>query len=135
MKRSHSMLVLLGLMAILGASPNSQEAAPREPFKSVHLVTLTADDVPQFLSAIADVNAVLAGAGHSEIRYRLYKVVGKQSGDHAYMWESSWPSGAVYDDIHKNPAFLAAVEKHPIIERSRTSEIYNRYVEVTSSSR
>ena len=80
-------------------------------------------------------NAVLARAGHSEIRYRLYKVVGKQSGDHAYMWESSWPSGAVYDDIHKNPAFLAAVQKHPIIDRSRKNEVYNRYVEVTSSTR
>ena len=135
MKRAHSMLVLLGVMTILGTAPSSQQAAPREAFKAVHLVSLTADDVTTLLSAISDVNAVLASAGHPEIRYRLYKVVGQQAGDHAYMWESSWPSGAVYDDIHKNPEFLAAVKKHPIIERSRTSEVYNRYVEVTPSNR
>ena len=134
MKRSHSMLLLLGVITILGTTPNSQEPAPREAFKAVHLVNLAADDVTMFVSAIRDVNAVLADAGHSEIRYRLYKVVGKQSGDYNYLWESSWPSGAVFDDVHRNPAFLSAVKKHPIIERLMKNEVYNRYVEVTSSN-
>jgi len=132
MKRSHSILVLLGLVTILGMAPNSQQSAPHEAFKAVHLVNLTADDVTMFLSAIADVNAVLADAGHPEIRYRLYKAVGKQSGDYSYLWESSWPSGTVYDDLHKNAAFLLTLKKHPIVERLMKNEVYNRYVEVTS---
>jgi hypothetical protein len=133
MKRSHSMLLLVGMITILGASPDSQQPAPREAFKAVHLVNLTADDVTMFLSAIADVNAVLVDAGHSEARYHLYKVAGKQSGDYTYLWESSWPSGAVYDDVHGNPMFLSAIKKHPVIERLMTNEVYNRYVEVTSA--
>ena len=124
MKRSVSMAVLLLLVTIFGTGPSAQEATPREAFKAVHLVTFTPADVTAFLSAIADINAILARAGHPDIRYRLHKVVGKQSGDHAYMWESSWPSGAVYGEIHKDPAFLTAIQKHPVIDRSRKSEVY-----------
>jgi hypothetical protein len=132
MRRSHSLLLLVSMLAMLGAAADSQQSAPREPFRLVHFVTLTADDAALLLVALADVNAALDQAGHSEVHYRLYKVVGKQSGDYSYMWESSWPSDAVYDEVLKTPAFLSALKRHPITERVRKNEIFNRYVEVTS---
>ena len=50
-----------------------------------------------------------------------------------YMWESSWPSGAVYDEVHKTPAYQAATEKHPEMDELMKTEVYNRYVEVTAA--
>ena len=133
MRRTHRMLLLVLLVAVLGTGPRAQESAPREAFKAVHLVTLTSTEMATLLAALADLNTAVAEAGHPEIRYRLYKVVGKQVGNHNYMWESSWPSGAVYDRVHNSPAFQAATKKHPEMERLMKNEVYNRYVEVTSA--
>ena len=125
---------LLALVATLGtAALPAQEPAPKEAFKTVHLVTLTAAEVSTLLAALADVNAAVAQAGHPEIRYRLYKVAGKQAGNYNYMWETSWPGGAVCDAVHTSPAFQAVIKKHPGVEALRKNEIYNRYVEVTSA--
>jgi hypothetical protein len=126
----------LVLAATLGTvALHAQEPPPKEAFKAVHLVTLTPAQESKLLTAFADMNTVLAEAGHPEIRYRLYKVTGKQVGSHSHMWESSWPSGAVYDELHKSPAFLATTKKHPAIEELMQDEIYNRYVEVTTAKR
>ncbi|MBA3295624.1 MAG: hypothetical protein H0U19_01705 [Acidobacteria bacterium] len=133
MRRINVMFLLVLLVAVLGAGPRAQEPAPKEAFKAVHLVTLTSTDLATLLTALADMNAAIADAGHPEIRYRLYKVVGKQAGNYDYMWESSWPSGAVYDQVHKSPAFQAATKKHPEMDRLMKNETYNRYVEVTSA--
>ena len=42
--------------------------------------------------------------------------------------------GAVYDQVHANPAYLAAAKKHPEVERLMKNEVYNRYVEVISAA-
>lgn len=119
------------LFAALGASVLAQEPVPKEAFRSVHLVTLrSAADEAAVLAAFAEINAAVAEAGYPEIRYRLYKVTGEQSGNHNYLWESSWPGGAVYDKVHKHPKYEAAVKKHPAVDTLRKREIYNRYVEV-----
>ncbi len=131
MRRTHLMLLLVVLVGVLGTGPRAQEPAPKEAFKAVHLVTLTSADLAALLASLADVNAAVAEAGHPEIRYRLYRVVGKQAGNYNYMWESSWPSGAVYDRVHQSPAFQAATKKSPDMERLMKNETYNRYVEVT----
>jgi hypothetical protein len=86
-------------------------------------------------AALAEINAAVAKAGHPQIRYRLYKVTGKQAGNYNYMWEATFPSGAVYDAVHKNPAFEATIKKHPEIDELRKNETYNRYVEVTPAKR
>jgi hypothetical protein len=132
MKRPDWILLLVLLLAVLGTGPLAQEPAPKDAFKTVHLVTLTPADVATLLAALADLNTALAKAGHPEIRYRVYRVAGKQAGNHNYMWESSWPNGAVYDEVHKSPAYLAATKKHPQMESLMKNEVYNRYVEVTS---
>ena len=134
----HVKWIVLDLMlaATLGTvALHAQEPPPKEAFKAVHLVTLTPAQEATLLAALADMNTVIAQAGHPEIRYRLYKVTGKQVGNHNYMWESSWPSGAVYDELHKSPAFQAATKKHPEIEELMKNEVYNRYVEVTTAKR
>jgi hypothetical protein len=126
----------LVLAATLGTvALHAQEPPPKEAFKAVHLVTLTPAQESKLLTAFVDMNAVFAQAGHPEIRYQLYKVTGKQVGNHSYMWESSWPSGAVYDELHKSSAFQAATKKHPEIEELMKNEVYNRYVEVTTAKR
>jgi hypothetical protein len=133
MRRPYWMLVLALLVVVPAVRAHAQEPAPKEAFKAVHLVTLTSADVATLLAALADINAAVAKAGHPEVRYRLYSVVGKQAGSHNYMWESSWPSGAVYDKVHQSPAWQAATKKHPQMEQLMKNEIYNRYVEVTSA--
>jgi len=130
MRRPGWMLLLVLLVAVPGMRPLAQEPAPKEPFKTVHLMTLTPTDVATLLTVFPDMNAALAEAGHPEIRYRLYKVVGAQAGNFNYMWEASWPGGAVYDQVHQSPAFQAATQKHPEMQRLMTNEVYNRYVEV-----
>ena len=85
------MAVTLGAVVL-----HAQEPRPTEAFKTVHLVTLTPAQEATLLAALADVNASVAQAGHPDIRYRLYKVTGRQAGNFSHMWESSWPSGAVY---------------------------------------
>jgi hypothetical protein len=113
----------------------AQEPAPTGAFKTVHLVTLGPTEEATLTAASAEINAAVAKAGHPQIRYRLYKVTGKQAGDYNYMWEAAFPSGAVYDAVHKSPAFAAAVKKHPAIDQLRKNEVYNRYLEVTPAKR
>ena len=122
----------LGTTLLLAQTPGP---SPSEEFKAVHLVSLTASQKSSLLTALADVNAAVAQAGHAGIRYRLYKVTGKQDGKYTHMWESTWPSGDIYDQVHKSAAFEAATKKHPEIEELMKEEVYNRYVEVTARKR
>ena len=133
MKQLHMTCLVALLVCSLATVSHGQEPTPKEAFKTVHLVNLTSADVATLQTALADLNAAVAKAGHADIRYRLYRVVGKQMGNYNYLWESSWPSGAVYDQVHKDPGYLAATKKHPEVERLMKNEIYNRYVEVTSA--
>jgi hypothetical protein len=134
----HVKWVLLVFAMICGATTMLAQPpapAPSEGFKAVHLVSLTPTQESSLLAALTDVNAAVAQAGHPDIRYRLYKVSGKQSGKYTHMWESTWPSGAVYDQVHKSAAFETATKKHPEIEELMKEEMYNRYVEVTAPAR
>jgi hypothetical protein len=126
-------LMLLGTLAI--GTLAAQDAAPKGAFKTVHLVTLAPTEEATLTAALAEINAAVAKAGHAEIRYRLYKVTGKQAGNYNYMWEAAFPSGAVYDTVHQSPAFHAAIKMHPEIDDLRKHEVYNRYVEVTLATR
>jgi hypothetical protein len=80
-------------------------------------------------------NAVVAKAGHPDVRYRLYKVVGKQSGNYNYLWESTWPSGDVYDKVHKSAGWESAMKRHPQADDLMKGEVYNRYVEVAPAKK
>jgi hypothetical protein len=136
MNRVTSLILPFVLVGAFGTAVRSQEAPPKEPFKTVHLANLkSAADVAALQAAIADMNKVVADAGHRDIRYRLYKVTGKQAGPHGYLWESSWPSGDAYDKIHQSAAWMSSMQKHPQLDAIMKDELYNRYVEVTAAKK
>jgi hypothetical protein len=119
--------------ALLATAPFSglaQEAPPAEAFRAVHLTNLTPPQVAALQAWMRDINTAMGKAGHKEVSYRLYKVTGKQSGKYAYMWESSWPSGQVYKEVHDSPDWKTIAGKHAGINELLKDEIYNRYVEV-----
>ena len=126
-------LVVTGLVLIVAFAVTAlaQDAPPKEPFKTVHLVNITsAADVTELQATIADLNAVVAKAGFSDTRYRLFKVTGTQAGTYNYLLESSWPGGDAYDQVHKSPEWREAAQKHPDFQRITKDQVYNRYVEV-----
>ncbi|PYR88312.1 MAG: hypothetical protein DMF84_28705 [Acidobacteria bacterium] len=126
----------LVLIAAFAVTALAQDAPPKEPFKTVHLVNITSPaDVAAMQETIADLNAVVAKAGYSDTRYRLFKVTGTQAGTYNYLLESSWPGGEAYDQVHRSPEWLAAAQKHPDFPRITKDQVYNRYVEVLPTKR
>jgi hypothetical protein len=125
-------VVVLGMTLV---SAGAQEAPPAQAFKAVHLTNLTPEQLAALQAWMADMNAAMAKVGHAEIRYRLYKVIGKRAGTYQYLWESSWPSGEVYTKIHNSPEWRAVTERHPGIGAVLRDETYNRYVEVMPEQR
>lgn len=131
MKPSKWIALSAVLSASLGTAAFAQEAPPEGPFRAVHLVGLKSPaEVATLQAALEDMNRAIADAGYPNIRYRLYKVVGKQNGNYNYLWESSWPGGDVYNRVHKGEDWLAATKKHPEMDALMKDEVYNRYVEV-----
>jgi hypothetical protein len=136
MKHVRSLIPHLFLIAAFGATVLAQDAPPKEAFKTVHLANLkSAADVAALQAAIADMNKVVANAGYRDVRYRLYKVTGKQAGAYAYLWESSWPGGDAYDKVHKSAEWTASSKKHPELDALMKDDLYNRYVEVPTAKK
>jgi hypothetical protein len=135
MRHLKSCAIVAALVATIGIAAAAQEPPPAGAFRAVHLVNLTSQQVAALQAWMADMNAVLTKEGHKEVRYRLYKVIGKRAGEYEFMWESSWPSGAVYTKVHDNPAWKSVEERHPGVSELTKNEIYNRYVDVTSQRR
>ena len=135
MRHLKSLAIAAALAATTTIAATAQEAPPAGAFKAVHLVNLTPQQVAALQAWMADMNAAIAKAGHKEVQYRLYKVTGKQAGKYEFMWESWWPSGAVYTKVHDNPAWKLVAEKHPVVNELLKDEIYNRYVAVTPEKR
>lgn len=134
MRHVRSLIPHLFLIAAFGATVLAQDAPPKEAFKAVHLVNLKSPaDVAALQAALADINKVVANAGYRDVRYRLYKVTGKQAGTYGYLWESSWPGGEVYDKVHKSAEWSASSKKHPGLDVLMKDEVYNRYVEVPTA--
>ena len=124
-------LTLAALVAgAMATGAGAQEPPPPGAFKAVHLVSLSPEQVAMLQAWMADMNAAIAKAGHKDVRYRLYKVIGKQAGKYEFMWESEWPSGAVYEKTHGLPDWTAIGSRYPGLAELTKDEIYNRYVEV-----
>jgi hypothetical protein len=123
-------LTFAALVLVFTTPGFAQEAPPKGPFKAMHLVNLTDAQAATVQTALADMNAVVAKAGYKDIRYRLYKVFGKQAGTYNYLWESFWPSGEVYQKVHATPEWAAAVKKNAALDALMKNELYNRFVEV-----
>lgn len=119
------------LLVIAVTSAAAQEAPPAGAFRAIHLVNLTPPQVAVLQAWMADMNTAIDKMGHKDVRYLLYKVTGKQAGQYEYMWESVWPSGAVYAKIHDDPGWRAVGARHPGVTALLKDEIYNRYIEIT----
>jgi len=125
---------LVGAVLVMTVVPvAAQDGPPAGAFRAIHLVNLTPQQVATLQAWMTDINAVIEKAGHKDVRYRLYKVIGKQAGPYEYMWESAWPSGEVYRKVHENPGWKAVGDKHPDVNTLLKDEIYNRYIEVPAS--
>jgi hypothetical protein len=131
MTHLRSLALVVPLLVWTFAPVAAQDPPPAGAFRAVHLVNLTPQQVAALQGWMADINAVINKAGRKDVRYRLYKVTGKQAGPYEYMWESSWPSGDVYRKIHDDPGWKAVADKHPSVNELLKDEIYNRYIEVT----
>ena len=123
-------LTLAFLVVGATATAAAQEPPPAGAFKAVHTVNLSEQQVTTLQAWMADMNAAIAKAGYKDVRYRLYKVIGKQAGPYAFMWESEWPSGDVYQKVHALPEWKAIGSRYPGLSELTKDEIYNRYVEV-----
>jgi len=120
------------LIVTMASSAVGQEPPPAGAFKAVHLVNLTPQQVATLQAWMADMNAAMTKAGHKDVRYRLYKVIGKKAGEYDFMWESSWPSGAVYEKIHSLPEWKTIGSRYPGLSELTKVETYNRYGEVAA---
>jgi hypothetical protein len=130
--------MIVGMMALVGvlASTSVAQNPPSSPaFKAVHLANLTDDEASKLLAWITDMNEMIAKAGYPNVRYRLYKVAGKQNGSYGYMWESTWPSEDVYAKAHADPGWDAVDKKHKSIASMVKDQTYDRYVEVMPTKR
>ena len=130
MTNLRSLALAVAVVATTVIPVAAQDDPPTGPFRAVHLVSLTPQQVAVMQAWMSDINAVLDKAGHQDSRYRLFKVIGKQAGQYDFMWESSWSSGDVYTRIHSSAEWRAVGEKHPGVSALTKDEIYNRYVEV-----
>lgn len=135
MTHLRSLALVVAVAVVTVASAAAQEKPPAGAFKAVHLVNLTPQEIATVQAWMTDINAVLQKAGHRDIRYRLYKVTGKQAGKYEFLWESAWPSGEVYTKIHNSPEWKIVADKHSAVNALMKDEIYNRYVEVMPGKR
>ena len=138
MKFRLSLLVTCALVALAcGPQPEAPVQAANEgpALKSLHLVNVPSDvSEAELASAFADVNRVIADMGYSGAGYRLWKKSGEGDGEYSHVWEGSWPSQAVYDEIHDAEAHENAIEPlMPVFEKLNEHQTYQRYAEVTAT--
>ena len=80
-------------------------------FKTMHVFNLkakyTADDLQLGLEKF---NSLFVKLGHPDCYYKLWESSGEKKHE-SYLWESSWSSKSVYDEIHKNEEYKKLVRK------------------------
>ena len=124
-----AVVIACALMLAAAFAAERQARAAGPAFKTVHLLNVT--DQAKFLVAITDFNRELSTIGQSRVRYRVWKIDGKQAGPHQYLWESTWPDRATYDAVHKHPAWERAAQKsREMLEPVLKDHVYNQYLEL-----
>jgi len=143
--RRPSLVALVALiLALAGCQGSSQEPAdeapadeavvPAEPdgvpFLALHLYNPASDEAhQQFLGLLSELNAAVLSTGLSDTQYRVWKVIGDQSGEHGYLFGSIWADRAAYDTVHAHPAYQAVMEQYRASGMEPfASEVYNRYL-------
>ena len=90
-------------------SINKEQAA----YKTMHIFNLkpkyTVDDIQ---SVLRKFNKLFIKLGHPECRYTLWESSEKKQP--RYLWESTWSSKRVYDEIHKNKEYRKLIREDAI---------------------
>jgi len=80
-------------------------------YKTMHFFNLkpkyTADDLQNILEKF---NELFVKLGHPECQYRLWDSSDEKN-QTRYLWESSWSSKSVYDEIHKNAEYRKLIRE------------------------
>jgi len=81
-------------------------------FKSMHLFNLKPKyTIDELQIGLEKFNRLFVKLGHPDCRYRLWVSSGEKK--HVrYLWESSWSSKSVYDEIHKNKEYRKLVREN-----------------------
>jgi hypothetical protein len=103
-------------------------------FKTMHIFNLkpkyTADDLQIVLGKFNDLFIKL---GHPECQYRLWEN-SEEKKQTRYLWESSWSSKSVYDEIHKNEEYRKLIRKDFIgLRKMFQDHTYFKYHELPFS--
>ena len=126
-------LVALLICGVLAMAPAfTQQPPANTEFKTVHLFNLKSPDGEQkLLAALREFNTLFTKHGQSQIRYRVWKVAAEPRGTTRYLWESTWPSRALYEKVHNIPEYKEAFARlSPEIGQLMSDHIYDQYVEV-----
>ena len=100
-------------------------------FKTMHVFNLkpkyTADDLQIVLEKF---NELFIKLGHPECQYRLWEN-SEEKKQTRYLWESSWSSKSVYDEIHKNEEYRKLIRKDFIgLRKMFQDHTYYKYHEL-----
>jgi hypothetical protein len=123
-------LVLCGFLTLTPAPAQSPTNDPE--FKTVHLLNFKSPDGEQkLLSILREFNDLFVKLGHPQIRYRVWKVAAEPRGRTRYLWESTWPSRALYQKVHNLPEYRTTFDRlSPQIAQLMSDHIYDQYLEL-----
>jgi len=132
-----ALLMTLPLAILTHPRPLSSQESSTEPgFKTTHVFDLeTAEDEVELTRIMGRFNALFHELGHPECRYHLWRLEG-EGGLPGYLWESTWPTRAVYDEVHALPAFEALLAETfaRLSQLLANSHQYSQYSEIPIGS-
>jgi len=99
-------------------------------FKTMHVFNLkpkyTADELQDGLDKF---NKLFAELGHPDCYYKLWVSSGEKKHE-GFLWESSWTSKKVYDEIHRNEEYRKLVRKNMLgLRKMFTDHTYYKFQE------
>ncbi len=91
--------------SFLPESLGAQDLSAETGFKTAHIFDLESAEVEgELVQIMSRFNALFDEIGYPECRYHLWQL--EVEGElPRYLWESTWPSRAVYDEVHALDSF------------------------------
>ncbi len=116
MTRHLKFILILVLILIMGTpfcfAQNTDTKENQLAIKTMHVFNLkakyTADELQIGLEKF---NRLFVELGHPDCYYKLWVSTGEKKHE-SYLWESSWTSKSVYDEIHKNEEYRKLIRKN-----------------------
>jgi len=117
-------------------SLRAQDPSAETGFKTAHIFDLKSPEAERDLvQVMSRFNALFEELGYPECRYHLWKL--ESEGElPSYLWESTWPSRAVYDEVHALDSFDALLREAfiKIAVLLRSNHKYGQYREIPIGS-